>query len=281
MNATSSLVWWITGASRGFGRALVEKALATGDRVIATARQPDALQDLADLAPDQLRVLELDVTQPARIRAVIEESLGLWGRIDVVMNNAGYGLLAALEETDDEALEACLTTNLRGPLQVMRAVLPHLRAQKSGHLINMSAAAAITNYPGFAVYGAAKAALEAASEAIRQEVAPLGIRVTLVEPGPFRTDFASRSLAHGALRLPEYEPTVGRFRTTLERLQGRQPGDPERAAAAIVHVAHQPEGPFRLVLGRYAVDKTRRMLAARTAELQAWEATGQAADYPR
>jgi len=270
----------VTGVSSGFGRALVEQILAAGDRVIGTARKPETLADLVSRAPDQLQVLALDVADPVQVRAVVTEAAGIWGRLDVVVNNAGYGLVGALEEYTEAQIERNLATNLMGPLYVMRAVLPLFRAQKSGHFVNLSAAAAISNYAGFSVYGGAKAGLEMVSESVRAETAPLGIKVTLVEPGPFRTDFIGRSLERGAERLPDYDGTSGKFLGFLERINGRQPGDPDRAAAAIVKVVQEPNPPFRLVLGNYAIGKTRRMLAARGAELDTWEAAGMPMDFP-
>ena len=278
--STASRVWFVTGTSSGFGRCLVEQALAAGDRVVATARNPDALAELSARAPEALRVLTLDVARPEEVRRVVEEARDVWGRLDVIVNNAGYGLVGALEEYDDAQIERNVATNLMGPLHVIRAALPILRSQKSGHIINLSAAAAISNYPGFSVYGGAKAALEAVTESLRLELASLGIRVTLVEPGPFRTNFIGRSLDRGSRRLPDYDASSGRFLRVLETMDGRQPGDPERAAAAIVQMVKDGKGPLRLVLGKYAIDKTRRTLASRESELRDWEAVGLAADYP-
>jgi len=281
MSASSPApVWFITGASSGLGRHLVEQALASGARVVATARNPAALDDLAARAPEMCLAAALDVTDTAAIRRVVAEAHARWGRLDVVVNNAGYGLVGALEECDDLQIERNLATNLMGPVQVIRAALPFLRTQRSGHLINLSAAAAIGNYPGFSVYGGAKAALEAVSESLRLELAPLGIRVTLVVPGPFRTDFIRRSLDRAAQRVPDYDASSGKFIGFLERVNGRQPGDPARAAAAIVRMVFEGRAPLRLVLGRYAVDKTRKTLAARAVELSEWESVGLATDFP-
>lgn len=276
----SSRVWLITGTSSGFGRALVLAALEAGDRVVATARNADVHSELVSQFPGAVRVLALDVTRPSEVRAVVSEACAVWGRLDVVVNNAGYGLVGALEEYSDDQIERNLTTNLMGPVHVMRAVLPILRAQRSGHLINLSAAAAISNYPGFSIYGGAKAALEAITESLRLELSQLGIRVTLVEPGPIRTEFISRSLDRGAGKIPDYQGSSGRFLGFLEKVDGKQPGDPGRAAAAIVRVVHGDKAPLRLVLGKYAVDKTRKMLASREAELKEWEAIGAATDFP-
>jgi NAD(P)-dependent dehydrogenase (short-subunit alcohol dehydrogenase family) len=276
----SARVWFVTGCSSGFGRALAERIVAEGDLLIATARRPESLGHLASLAPDSVRVFALDVTDPGAVRRVVAGAHAVWGRLDVIVNNAGYGLLGALEECDDDQIARNFATNLLGPVHVMRAALPLLRARRSGHIINLSAAAAIANYAGFGVYGGAKCGLEGVSEAVRAEVAPLGIRVTLVQPGPFRTDFIARSLERAANPVADYAATSGRFAQLLERVDGHQPGDPERAAAAIVNMVRHGRAPQRLVLGRYATDKVRKTLRAREAELNEWMDVGLATDFP-
>jgi NAD(P)-dependent dehydrogenase (short-subunit alcohol dehydrogenase family) len=278
MSSATSRVWFITGSSSGFGLALVESALAAGDRVIATARNPDSLASLADRAPDSLFVLPLDVTQTDSIAAAIPSAIAHWGRIDVLVNNAGVGLLGAVEECDDTESRAAFETNFFGPVAVLRALLPHFRQNRSGHIVQMGAAAAIANYAGFGLYGAAKAALSSLSESLAQELKPLGIRVSLVEPGPFRTDFIGRSMSRTAHPLPDYANTAGRFGQYLSKIDGKQPGNPHRAARAIVDLVHSPEPPFRFVLGKYAIDKTRKTFAARERELALFEAAGAAAD---
>jgi NAD(P)-dependent dehydrogenase (short-subunit alcohol dehydrogenase family) len=276
----SSRVWFVTGCSSGFGRALAERIVAEGDLLIATARQAETLSTLADLAPDSVRVLALDVTDPVAVRRVVNEAHAAWGRLDVIVNNAGYGLLGALEECGDDQIARNFATNLLGPIHVMRAALPLLRARRSGHIVNLSAAAAIANYAGFGIYGGAKCGLEGVSEAVRAEAAPLGIKVTLVQPGPFRTDFIARSLERAANPIADYNATSGKFAQFLERVSGRQPGDPERAAAAIVKMVRDGRAPQRLVLGRYAADKVRKTLKAREAELNEWESVALATDFP-
>lgn len=271
--------WLITGASTGFGRQLAETVLKHGDQCVLTARQPEQLEDLVSVFAHLAIVVPLDVTQPVQIANAFGVALEHFGAIDVVVNNAGYGLLAALEETSDARLTKNLETNLIGPLRVMRAAIPIMREQKRGHIINMSAAAAFGNYPGFAVYGAAKVGLEAASEAVAGECAPFGIKVTLVVPGPFRTDFIARSL-DVAPRLADYVNTVGKFETFLTRIIGKQPGDPQKAAEAIFQIAGAEKPPFRLVLGKYAYDKCEKRLKALAAELETWKAVGLPTDFP-
>lgn len=270
--------WLITGASTGLGRHLAETVLKNGDQCVLAARQPEQLDDLVSLFAHLALAVPLDVTQPAQIATAFAAGRERFGAIDVVVNNAGYGLLAALEETDDARLAKNLETNLIGPLRVMRAAIPLMREQKHGHIINISAAAAFGNYPGFAVYGAGKAGVEAASEAVAGECAPFGIKVTLVIPGPFRTDFIARSL-DVAPRLPEYAGTVGKFETFLARISGKQPGDPAKAAEAIYQIAGVEKPPFRLVLGKYATDKFDKKLKAQGAELEAWKSVGLPTDF--
>ena len=261
---TDSKTWFITGCPSGFGRAIAEAALAAGHRVIATARD---VRSIAGLESETCRILPLNVTDAVHIREAIAEA----GCFDVLVNNAGCGLLGAVEECDDDQIRRNMETNFFGPLNVIRAALPMLRAQKSGHIINLSAAAAISNYPGFGIYGGAKAALEFLSESLRLELAPLGIRVTLVEPGPFRTDFVSRSMEKASLHIAGYDSTSGKFGRLIESLNGKQPGDPARAAKAILAIAAAESPPLRLVLGKYANDKARRRAADLERERTAWE----------
>jgi short-subunit dehydrogenase len=253
---------------------------ASGDALIATARNVESITDLALSHPDLVLVLPLDVTRPDQVRSVMAEAHERWGRIDVVVNNAGYGLIGAVEECSEEQIERNIATNLLGPIHVIRAALPFLRSRRSGHLINISAAAAISNYPGFGIYGAAKCGLEGLSEALRAELAPLGIQVTLVQPGPFRTDFISRSLERATASLPDYQSTSGRFLQMLQRINGKQAGDPDRAASIIVDMVHRGQAPLRLPLGKYAVEKIRKLVRSRESDLTDWEVTAVSADYP-
>jgi NAD(P)-dependent dehydrogenase (short-subunit alcohol dehydrogenase family) len=272
-----SKVWFITGCSSGFGRAIAEAALAAGHRVIATARD---IRSIADLEKEgHCHLLSLDVTEPESIPGVIRQAAEVWGRIDVLVNNAGYGLVGAVEEGSDAQIRRCMETNFFGPLEVIRAALPLLRAQGSGHIVNISAAAAISNYAGFGIYGAAKGALEMMSESLRLELSPLGIRVTLVQPGPFRTDFINRSLDRAEGPVADYERSSGKFLRFLESMNGRQPGDPSKAAAAILAVVASDNPPLRLVLGKYANDKVRKRSAEVERERAAWEPIGLPTDY--
>lgn len=274
-------VWLVTGASGGLGRCLVERVLEEGEQVVATTRRPSELSDLAGRFPGRLRVVELDITDPDRIQAVVDETVSVLGRLDVVVSNAGCGLIGGLEECGREQIQRNFAVNLMGPLDLMRAVLPVLRSQKSGHLILIGAAATISNYPGFAVYGGAKAAVELAAESVRSEASAFGVRVSVVQPGPLRTPFLRGSVEAAGTTIQDYDTTVGRFRSLLGRMDGRQPGDPARAAAAILGLSREVHPPFRLVLGRYALEKSRKTLAARAAELEAWESVAVSVDFVR
>lgn len=277
---TVSRVWLITGCSSGFGLALASAALERGHRVVATARQPAAIEELVARFPDTCRVLALDVTDAAQVKSVVAQAAEAFGRLDVIVNNAGYGLVGAFEELGEEQIAQNFETNFFGALAVIRAALPLLRAQGSGHIVNISAAAVISNYPGFSIYGATKWALEGVSESLAAELKPLGIKVTIVQPGPFRTGFIGRSLQRADGHIADYDRSSGKFLRFLETIDGKQPGDPARAAEAIIAAVESASPPLRLVLGKYANDKVRKKLTDTERERAAWEAVGLAADAP-
>jgi NAD(P)-dependent dehydrogenase (short-subunit alcohol dehydrogenase family) len=280
MNASSpSRVWLITGCSSGFGLALALAALARGQQVIATARQPSALDELIVRYPGTCRVLPLDVTDAVQVKTTVAQAADLFGRLDVVVNNAGYGLIGAFEELGEEQIARNFDTNLFGALAVLRAALPILRAQGRGHIVNISAAAVISNYAGFSIYGATKWALEGVSESLAAELKPFGIHVTIVQPGPFRTDFIGRSLQRATNHIAGYDRTSGKFQRFLETMDGRQPGDPAKAAKAIIAAVESDAPPLRLVLGKYANDKVRKKLADSEKERAAWEHLGLPTDF--
>jgi len=271
--------WLITGCSSGFGRALAEKVLARGDRLVATARDPDQLREFKEHHPDACWILPLDLSDNTSLAPALQNILQLIPRIDVLVNNAGYGLLGSLENCSDEQIRRNFEVNFFGSLSLIRAILPLMRQQKYGHIINMSAAAAIGNYAGFSVYGATKFALEGLSEGLAAELKPLGIKVTLVQPGPFRTAFIARSLDRAPDCFPEYQATVGKFGSFLEKMDGQQPGDPAKAADAILKVVDSENPPLRLVLGKYATDKVERTCKARLRELETWKEIGLPTDF--
>lgn len=270
--------WFITGCSSGFGRSIAEAALLAGDHVIATARRQEDLEMLEHVGAGRCQGLALDITQADQVRTVIATAAQITGKIDVCVNNAGYGLIGAVEECSEEQIRTNFETNFFGALNVIRSILPVMRAQKSGHIITISAAAAITNYPGFGVYGAAKAAVESLSESLRAEVQPHGIKVTLVQPGPFRTAFIAKGLDH-AVKMPEYAGSAGKFANFLANVEGKQPGDPDRAAELIVQMVHESKSPLRLPLGKYAVKKIRDMANQRLREVDEWDTRASDTDF--
>jgi NAD(P)-dependent dehydrogenase (short-subunit alcohol dehydrogenase family) len=268
----SSPVWLVTGCSSGFGRSIAEAALAAGHRVVATARDERRISDLESAG--RCLTVSLDVTDSASIQRAVDAAIHEWGRIDVLVNNAGYGLIGAVEECSLSQARKSIETLFIGPLALIQAVLPTMRSQGSGHILQMGAAAAITNYPGFGIYGGAKAALECLSESLRAELSPFGIRVSVVIPGPFRTDFINRGMDKGETSIPGYERTSGKFAALIASMDGKQPGDVEKAAQAILQLVAQDHPPFRLMLGRYANQKAKKRSTDLEAERQAWEHLG-------
>lgn len=269
----------ITGASTGFGRSLATEALNRGHQVALAVRTPESVADLVAAHPGKAHAIRFDLTKPADAERAVMETVEQFGSLDVLINNAGYGLLAALEETTDDQLTRNLETNFTGPFRLIRAVLPVMRAQKQGRIISLSAIAAYANHPGFAVYAGAKAALDATCDAAAQETAAFGIKFTQVIPGPYRTDFIGRSLDH-AERLPEYEATVGKFGAYLAKVDGKQPGDPVAASRLILDLLSEEKPPLRLVIGHYATSMMTRKLASSAADLEAWKERALATDFP-
>lgn len=268
-DATTGRVWMITGASTGFGRALAQAVLASGQRLVATDLDRAALAGLPG-GTDQLARLALDVTDPGEIAAATDDALAKFGAVDVLVNNAGFGLLGAVEEVDEQQLRRQMEVNFFGAVAVTRALLPSMRARGRGHIIQISSYGGIVANPGLGFYSASKFALEGVSEALAKELEPLGIRVTLVEPGAFRTNWAGRSL-NKAKPIDDYEPTVGKMRALIDRLDGNQPGDPAKAAAAMLALGDDPDPPLRLPLGDDSVGFIRDKLRAQLAELDRLE----------
>ncbi|GAA1663450.1 oxidoreductase [Glycomyces endophyticus] len=271
-------VWLITGTSSGFGRAIAEAALAAGDTVIATARRPEALDDLAAAHPGRVVPVALDVTDPAQVNAVVAEAVLWYGRIDVLVNNAGRGHVGAVEETTDAELRSLMDLHFFGPANLARAVLPHMRANGSGAIVQLSSMGGRMSFPGVGAYSATKHALEGLSEALAAEVRPHGVDVMIVEPSAFRTGFAGGVHSESA-PVEGYEATVGPFRSSFAASDGNQPGDPVKAAAAIVAALAADEVPLRLALGDTAIDRIRESLQAQEAELHAWEHVSRAMDF--
>jgi NAD(P)-dependent dehydrogenase (short-subunit alcohol dehydrogenase family) len=267
-------VWLITGASSGFGRAIAEAALASGDAVVATARRTDGLDDLAP--GERVHVLPLDVTDAAQREAVVAEALERFGRIDVLVNNAGRTQVGAVEETTEEELRALFDLHFFAPAALTRAVLPHMRRQGSGAIVQMSSVGGQVTAPGFGAYCATKFALEGLTETLRDEVAGFGIHTLIVEPGAFRTGLFRPEAAYESEELPEYAATVGPTREYVRGNHGAQPGDPAKAAAAIIAALDSDEPPLRLVLGADAIGNIERRLESVSQELAAWRSLGEA-----
>jgi NAD(P)-dependent dehydrogenase (short-subunit alcohol dehydrogenase family) len=274
-------VWFITGASRGLGLELTAAALAAGDQVIATAREPKAIVAAFPDAGESLLAVPLDVTDAGQAEAAVAAGTGRFGRIDVLVNNAGYGLFGGVEEASDAEVRALFDTNVFGLLNVLRAALPVLRAQGAGRIVNIGSSAGFAASAGRGLYGASKSAVEAITEALRAELAPLGIHATVVEPGSFRTEFLTEdSRRQPEQAIPAYGGTVGELRSAIEAGNGRQPGDPVRAAAAIRRLAAAAEPPLRLQLGSDCVTLVEGKLAAVAGELAQWRDLALSTDFP-
>ena len=280
MSDTEKPVWFITGCSTGFGRELAVLLLEQGYRVVATARDVSKLADLVEGHAADALALKLDVTDPANIADAVTQAQARFGRIDVLVNNAGYGYLAAIEEGEDAPVRAMFDTNVFGLVDVTKAVLPGMRARKSGHILNLSSIGGLISFAATGYYHATKFAVEGLSGSMALELAPLGIKVTLVEPGPFRTDFAGRSIGQSATRIADYDGTAGIRREQTFARSGNQQGDPVRAAQAMIDVVASPNPPLHLLLGAPALDLARKDLKAKAAEFDSWEATTLSADYP-
>jgi NAD(P)-dependent dehydrogenase (short-subunit alcohol dehydrogenase family) len=261
-NQSPIRTWFITGASGGFGRALCDAVRQRGDQLVATGRD---IRELRRAYPDAL-VLDLDVTDAGAARAAVQRAVAHFGSVDVVVNNAGYGHFGAVEELTDDEMHQQLEVNLFGLLNVTRAALPQLRRQRSGHIVQMSSLNGVVGMVGGGYYVASKFAVEGISESLADEVAPLGIRVIIVEPGPHRTNFAGRG-ARLAEPIDDYAETVGAAREAFADLDGKQPGDPRRAAEAIVQAVDAPDPPLRLPLGELAVSAIRTKLEAQLRDL--------------
>ena len=275
-----SKVWFITGTSRGLGRAFVEAALAAGERVAATARKLADLNELRRTWGEQLLPLALDVTSKSQADNAIERTIAAFGRIDVLVNNAGYGNVAPIEDTTLNEFRAQIETNLFGVIILTKAVLPYFREQRAGHIFQITSIAGRLGPIGRAPYAAAKWGVEGFSETLAREVGPLGVKVTIVEPGGFRTDFAGSStdLREGR---PEYDETVGATVRFQRNYNGKQPGDPAKAGAALLHLASLPEPPLRIVLGSDAYNAAEKNELAKIESDRRWKDLSCSTDFPK
>lgn len=271
--------WLITGCSGGFGMHLAEQAAARGDNVVATARNPATLQDLARRYPDTLRTAALDVTKPETIQAAVALTAELFGRLDVLVNNAGHGFMGAIEEATPDEYRPLFDVNVFGLIETTRAALPLMRRTGGGRIVNLSSGAGIVGMGGHGYYNATKFAVEGLSEALAQEVAPMGIRVLIVEPGPFRTEFLGRSIAVARRQIEAYSATGGGARAYREGNDGRQPGDPRKAVSVMMQAIDAEHPPLHLPLGPRAHSLAESKLASFRNDIDAWRALSIATDF--
>lgn len=281
MSEQQTPVWFITGCSTGFGRELAKLVLARGWRAVITARKPEQVQDLAAGQEQNALAIGLDVTVKSQIEDAVEQAKAKFGRIDVLVNNAGYGYLAAIEEGEDDAVRAMFETNFFGLVELTKAVLPGMRKQRSGHIVNVSSIGGLVSFGATGYYHATKYAVEGMSESLALEVAPLGIKVIIVEPGPFRTDWSGRSLQESSVVIDDYDSTAGARRRSSKANSGKQVGDPIRGSEAIIKAVESDNPPLRLVLGKPGLDLVRKKLEAVARDLDTWEETTLGADYPK
>ncbi|MDO1501626.1 oxidoreductase [Winogradskyella maritima] len=274
MTKENSKVWFITGASSGFGKAFAQYAVSQGYNVVATARRQEKLEQLAKAAPEQILPISMDVTERAEIKNAVQKAIEKYGKIDVLINNAGYGIVGALEETPEKELRSQMETNFFGAVAVTQVVLPYLRKQKSGAIVNISSMGGNMSFGGFSAYSASKFALEGASEALAQEVAPFGIKTMIVEPGAFRTDFAGDGFRHMP-KIEAYNEIVGGTRDFAKEMDGTQEGDPLKAAKAIDIALQSDKTPLRLQLGEDAISAVKEHAEVLIKELEEWRETGE------
>ena len=276
---TEKPVWFITGCSTGFGRELAKHALERGYRTMVTARNPDEVKDVA--AEGEALAIKLDVTDQGQIDAAITAAEAKYGRIDVLVNNAGIGYFAAVEESEEKEVRRMFEINVFGLSRMIHAVLPGMRQRRKGFIVNISSVAGLRSFPSLGYYDATKFAVEGLSEALWQEVEPLGIKVMLVEPSGFRTDWAGRSANESKKRIADYAATAGVWRSEMRADSGKQPGDPVRAAKAIIEAVASLNPPHHLLLGNDAYEGATAKLEALGKEFKAWESVSRGADFPK
>ncbi|MCB1679374.1 MAG: SDR family NAD(P)-dependent oxidoreductase [Halioglobus sp.] len=280
MAADKTKVWLITGCSTGFGREIALCALAQGERVAVTARRLESVADICRQFPDRALALQLDITDPNQRSAALRDTLDRFGELDVLVNNAGYTYVAAIEEGEEAEFRAMFETNFFATLEMTRLVLPYFRERRRGRILNNSSQAGLMGNPGTGFYSSSKYALEGLMEALTKEVAPFGIQVVSVQPGAFRTENCGRSLQRSACRVPDYEDTVGQRLDMIAAIDGRQPGDPVRGAQIFVKLGTMENPPATLILGAGVLQTYREKLEGIQQHLQEWESVSISADYP-
>lgn len=276
-----SKVWIITGCSTGFGRELAKEVLQNGDKVAVTARNPDDVNDIVANAGANAIALKLDVTKPDEIEAAVQQTIATFGRIDVLVNNAGIGYFGAIEESEDAAVRKMFEINVFGLAKMTQAVLPFMRKQRAGHIVNIASIGGLRSFPAVGFYNATKYAVDGLSEALAKETAHLGIKVTIVCPSGFRTDWAGRSAENSSIIIEDYATTAGQNKADIRGYSGNQPGDPVRAAKAIVKAVDSDKPPLRLLLGVAALKGARLKLDELKHDFDSWEDTTVGADFPK
>ena len=279
MAANKSPVWFISGCSTGFGRELAQQTIARGFNVVVTARDPAKVADLVE-GHDNALALALDVTQQASIDKAVSAALEKFGTVDVLVNNAGYGYQSSVEEGEEQAIRDQFDANVFGLFALTRAVLPTMRKARSGHVINITSVAGFIGFASSGYYSASKHAVEGWSDSLAQEAGPLGINVTCVEPGPFRTDWAGRSLHQTPSKLPDYAETAAARMKSTSEYSGTQKGDPARAAKAMIAITEHDNPPRHLVLGAWGYEAVTEKLKERLAQIEAWKQTSVETDFP-
>ena len=276
-----SKVWFITGCSTGFGRELASLALQQGNRVVVTARKTSDIQDIVAPYPQTAISVKLDVTDKADIKASVEKALETFGRIDVLVNNAGIGYFGAVEESEEDEVRRMFEINVFGLANMTKEVLPIMRKQRSGHIVNIASIGGLVSFPAVGFYNATKYAVDGLSESLAKETAHLGIKVTVIAPSGFRTDWAGRSANNSKIEIEDYAPTAGKNKNDIRGYSGNQPGDPVRAAKAIMKAVDSTNPPLRLLLGAAALKGARNKLVQLQKDFDAWEETTIGADFPK
>jgi NAD(P)-dependent dehydrogenase (short-subunit alcohol dehydrogenase family) len=273
-------VWLITGCSTGFGRELAKEVLAKGYNAAVAARNTDDIKDILEAYPESAIAIKLDVTVTSDITSAIKSTMERFGQIDVLVNNAGIGYFAAIEESEEEQVRRMFEINVFGLAKMTQEVLPVMRKQRSGHILNIASIGGLRAFPGVGFYNATKFAVDGFSEALSKEVEPLGIKVTIVAPSGFRTDWAGRSAKDTSIKIDDYETTAGKNASDIRGYSGNQPGDPVRAAKAMIAITEIPEPPLRLLLGKAALKGARAKLEELKKDFEAWAETTEGADFP-
>ena len=276
-----SKVWFITGCSTGFGRELASLALQQGNRVVVTARKTSDIEDIVAPFPETAIAIKLDVTDKADIKASVEKAIAAFGIIDVLVNNAGIGYFGAVEESEEDEVRRMFDINVFGLANMTKEVLPIMRKQRSGHIVNIASIGGLVSYPAVGFYNATKYAVDGLSEALAKETAHLGIKVTVIAPSGFRTDWAGRSANNSKIEIEDYAPSAGKNKNDIRGYSGNQPGDPVRAAQAIIKAVNSENPPLRLLLGAAALKGARNKLVQLQKDFDGWEETTVGADFPK